>query len=117
MEYKKSGDVFTLEDSALGINDSIKKVGLVVDCFKFPERDPIVIRHGEYDKVKKYFDGIISQFEKGTGYLMTTLTKTTILIDASDWTVEEINASLDMDARKILLEKNIQVPPTPEFNG
>jgi len=114
MKYEKTQEGFTLKDGELSIDDKIKKIGMVVDCYGYPSRDPIVIKHGEYERVKKYYNemkeklmssSVESEFSK-------KLSDAILFVDASNWTTDEINQCLDtMHYIKIVLaENNVKIP-------
>jgi hypothetical protein len=115
MIYEKTNESFSLKDGELSIEDKLNKVGFVVDCYGYPLRDPIVIKHGELSKVKKYFDEMkdkLMNSTTGDTKFSATLAESILFVDVSDWTAEEINQSLDTlhYVKNILIEKNIQIP-------
>ena len=112
MIYEKTNEGFHLTNDGTSIKN-MSKVGFVVDCLGYPKRDPIVIKHGEFERVEKYYNELQEHAEKmklqGDDF-SGSLQKSTHLIEVTDWTADEINSALDMDAKKILLSKNINIP-------
>jgi hypothetical protein len=115
MIYTKTEKGFHLTDGQLNVDDKMQKIGIVVDCYGYPLRDPIIIKHGEFERVKKYYnemkERLMSSITDDQGF-SALLAKSVIFVDASDWTADELNQSLDTIhfVKELLIEKNIKIP-------
>lgn len=114
MKYEKTNEGFSLKDGELHVDDKMKKVGMVVDCYGYPARDPIVIKHGEYERVKKYYNDMKEKLMSSTveTKFYKKLSDSILFVDVSEWTADEINQSLDTMHYicNLLTSKNIPIP-------
>ena len=117
MKYEIENGSFVLSNDGTTV-DTMSKVGIVVDCYSYPDRDPILIKHGELERVKKYYNEMKLRLldpehhvKNGEDIMSFAkeLTKSLMFVDASNWTADELNRSLDTThyIKKILIEKGI----------